>query len=133
AAVGAFLALTSVRDTTVNERVAAGPALAAGAFAGLAHDTTGHAAVVRAADGSLTLTLTRFATSPGPDLFVYLVPGRTDGRGVGGGARVGRLKGNIGNQQYAVPAGFDLSAGATVVVWCRAFSVSFGAATVAAA
>ena len=128
AAVAGFLGLTSALDKEVNESVASGPALAAGAFFGLAHDTTGRAAVVRAPDGSVKLTLTEFETDPGPDLYVYLVPGETDGRGVDGGARVGRLKGNVGNQQYAVPAGFDLSAGATVVVWCRAFSVSFGAA-----
>jgi hypothetical protein len=132
AAVAGFLGLTSVLDKEVNESVASGPALAAGAFFGLAHDTTGRAAVVRAPDGSVKLTLTEFETDPGPDLYVYLVPGETDGRGVDRGTRLGRLKGNIGNQQYDVPAGFALSAGATVVVWCRAFSVSFGAATVAA-
>ena len=42
--------------------------------------------------------------------------------------QLGTLKGNIGNQQYALPATLELSDAATVVVWCRAFSVSFGAA-----
>jgi hypothetical protein len=47
---------------------------------------------------------------------------------VGGAVDLGRLKGNIGNQQYAVPEGVDVAAGATVVIWCRAFSVNFAQA-----
>ncbi len=133
AAVAGFLGVTSALDKKVNESVASGPALAAGSFFGLAHETKGRAAVVRAADGSVKLTLTEFETDPGPDLYVYLVPGETDGRAVDGGTRLGRLKGNIGNQQYDVPAAVELGGGATVGVWCRAFSVSFGAAAIAPA
>ena len=45
--------------------------------------------------GTRYLTLTRFSTSPGPDLRVRL----------GSGADLGALKGNRGDQQYRVPAG----------------------------
>jgi hypothetical protein len=68
------------------------------------------------------VTLTGFETSPGPDLRVYAVPGRT---GVHSAVDLGRLKGNKGNQQYVVPRGSRVG---SVVVWCRAFSVEFGSA-----
>ena len=128
--VGGVLALATVRDVTVNERVAVGPAAVSGAFADGAHPTEGTAAVVRTGSGSV-LTLTDFRTDAGPDLFVYVVPsGATDA--VEGGVRLGGLKGNAGNQQYALPAGLELE-GASVVIWCRAFSVAFGAARLSAA
>ncbi len=41
---------------------------------------------------------------------------------------LGPLKGNIGNQNYEVPASADLSQYASVAVWCRAFGVLFSAA-----
>jgi len=127
AGVGGYLGYTSTTDRTVDEVLVSGPAALEGSFRGLAHPTEGTAAVVEQG-GELVLTLSDFRTDPGPDLFVYVVPGSSSGDDVDGGARLGRLKGNIGNQQYAIPAGLDLAGGATVVVWCRAFSVSFGAA-----
>ncbi len=154
AALGAFVFYwTTARDVTVNETVvtgvkasavaAAAPAaepaaapkpavdveLASGSFSSLAHETSGEAAVVDLADGGRRLTLTDLSTDNGPDLRVYLVPGaaNADG-GVDGGVDLGRLKGNIGSQQYTVPAGVRLGDGASVVVWCRAFTVAFGVA-----
>ena len=38
---------------------------------------------------------------------------------------LGALKGNKGNQQYAIPTSTDLDQDWRVVVWCRAFTVSF--------
>lgn len=131
ALAGGALALTAVRDTTVDESVAAGPASLGGTFASGAHETSGSARIVAGAGGESVLTLTDFRTDAGPDLFVYAVPGgSTDS--VEGGVRLGSLKGNIGNQQYALPAGLELDGGATIVIWCRAFSVAFGAASLEA-
>ena len=129
--VGGVLTWTTFRDVTVNERVAraggGNVAVAAGSFRGIAHETTGRAEVVELQGGARRLTLTDFETDPGPDLYVYLVPGRGDGS-VDGGTRIARLKGNVGNQQYDLPAGVPVE-GSTVVIWCRAFSVAFGTAT----
>ena len=123
---GGALALTTLRDKTVDETVAVGPAMLSGSFVSGAHETRGTARIVGAEDGSV-LTLTDFRTDAGPDLFVYAVPsGATDS--VDGGVRLGGLKGNIGNQQYELPAGLELASGTTIMIWCRAFSVAFGSA-----
>ena len=84
------------------------------------------------ADGGRRLTLTDLRTDNGPDLLVYLVPGSSNTEGsVDGGTSLGRLKGNIGTQQYEIPEGVSLASGASVVIWCRAFTVAFGVAQLA--
>jgi hypothetical protein len=123
---GGALALTTLRDKTVDETVAVGPAALSGTFVSGAHETRGTARIVTTGARSV-LTLSDIRTDAGPDLFVYAVPsGATDS--VDGGIRLGGLKGNIGNQQYELPAGLELQAGTTIMVWCRAFSVAFGSA-----
>jgi hypothetical protein len=146
-AVGGYLGWTTLHERVVDERVvtaapttanaapgseSAAVGLARGQFRSHEHGTTGDAAVVRLADGRRFLTLTSFDTSPGPDLRVRLAPdGSVDG-GVDGAVDLGALKGNRGDQQYAIPAGVDV-ADRTVVIWCRAFSVAFGSARLQAA
>ena len=127
--VGGYLAVTTLRDTTVDEAIAAGTSELMGSFESRAHTTTGTARVIEQADGSRVVALVDFRTDAGPDLFVYVTPRAGEGNGVDGATRLGALKGNIGNQQYALPVDLQLTEAATVVVWCRAFSVSFGAAT----
>jgi hypothetical protein len=41
---------------------------------------------------------------------------------------LGRLKGNVGNQNYEIPPGVDLERYTTVVIWCDRFDAAFGAA-----
>jgi hypothetical protein len=127
AGVTVWLGWSTLRDRVVDERVATGPAIAAGAFRSGEHTTTGRAAVVRLPTGRRVLTLTAFQTDAGPDLRVRLVPGDTGDGGASGNIDLGPLKGNRGNQQYAVPAGAAVD-GHSVVIWCRAFSASFGSA-----
>lgn len=132
AALGGFLLYSSSVTTVVNEEVVVASeepnvgrnvAVAKGSFVADAHPTRGTATSVKTGKGARVLTLTAFATDPGPDLRVYLVPsGRS---GVDGGVDLGALKGNEGNQQYQVP---DSAPVGTVVIWCRAFTVSFGKA-----
>ncbi len=78
--------------------------------------------------GRVKLQLVDLDTDAGPDLRVYLVSGGYDGGDVEEHVDVGQLKGNQGTQQYEVPAGVDTSRYSTVLIWCRAFSVAFGAA-----
>jgi hypothetical protein len=68
--------------------------------------------------------LENFKATNGPDLYVYLSTDKSDDNIV----NLGRLKGNIGNQNYPIPAGTDLTKYKNALVWCRAFSVLFGSA-----
>src|SRR5438874_2258846 len=77
------------------------------------------------------VTLTGFSTSPGPDLRVRVAPGGGTDGSADGVADLGALKGNRGDQQYDLPAGFVVR-GATVLIWCRAFSALFGSAALRA-
>jgi hypothetical protein len=110
--------------------------LSRGSFLSGAHDTTGVARVIRQADGSAVLRLENLKTSNGPDVHVYLAADEAkksvDGLGTGAVA-LGKLKGNLGDQNYLVPAGTDLGKLHSVVLWCDRFSVGFGAADLAAA
>jgi len=90
---------------------------------GASHPTSGRAALIERPDGARVVTLTRFDTDPGPDLRGYVVAG--DGSSVEGAVDLGALKGNKGDQQYDVPPHAPDGA---VVIWCRAFTVAFGAA-----
>ena len=106
--------------------------LGAGQFVGLAgHDGTGDAGIFRNPDGSLILRFENFDIENGPDLEVYLVPGADQVDLAEGSIHLGALKGNIGDQNYELPAGTDLGSGPwTALVWCEAFSVEFVGATI---
>lgn len=111
----------------------AGPVLiGAGQFVGLAgHDGTGDAGIFENSDGSLVLRFENFAIENGPDLEVYLVPGPDQTSLAEGSIHLGALKGNVGDQNYDLPAGIELAPGAyTALVWCEAFSVEFVGATI---
>jgi hypothetical protein len=144
AAIGAYLALTTLTDTVVNERVATAAArptahrssnqprnvlLARAAVESGEHESHGTASAIRLANGDRVITLTDFTTSPGPDLRVYMVAGPAGDEGeVTDYVDLGALKGNKGDQQYALPADLDLRRYRTVVIWCRAFTVLFARA-----
>lgn len=133
-AVVASAAPSSARQTPVRAAVV----LARGSFVTHEHDTSGSARIVRNADGSHQLELIDLDTSDGPDLRVWLSdqPVRTGSAGWhvfddGAYAEVGKLKGNHGNQVYRLPAGVDPGDFRSVSIWCKRFSVSFGAAALA--
>jgi hypothetical protein len=106
--------------------------LASGKFHSGAHATSGTATVYRLADGTRLLRFTDFKTSNGPDVHVYLVAAddATDNESVtkAGFIDLGSIKGNIGDQNYTLGPDVDLSKYRAVSVWCKRFSVNFGAA-----
>jgi hypothetical protein len=105
--------------------------LAAGTFVSREHETTGTARVVRLPDGQVVVRLEGFATSNGPALFVYLSQNPADGEEAAFDEQfvdLGVLKGNVGDQNYPVPAGVDATGWVSVVVWCDRFDAAFGAA-----
>ncbi len=109
--------------------------LATGEFISHEHETAGSARIVALADGSRVLRLEGLDTSNGPDLHVWLTDapvreGRA-GWGVfddGQYVDLGKLKGNQGSQNYAIPANVDLDELTSISIWCARFNVSFGAA-----
>jgi hypothetical protein len=107
-----------------------------GSFYNLAHLSSGEAAVHQLADGARILRLQNFSVDNGPDLYVYLVPidpvPNASGSDIPGYYSLGRLKGNIGDQNYEIPADLDLSQYKSVVIWCQAFAVPFAAAPLTA-
>jgi hypothetical protein len=111
---------------------AASNQLASGQFHSGAHETKGTATVFQLADGKKTLRLTNFATSNGPDVHVYLVAvsDAKDNDTVTKSEYVdlGSMKGNIGDQNYELPASADLAKYRAVTIWCKRFSVNFGTA-----
>ena len=91
------------------------------------HKAAGAAKVINLADGRTFLRLENLKATNGPDLYVYLSPGK-DASDI---VNLGRLKGNIGNQNYEIPSGTDLAKYNTVLIWCKAFSTLFGSAKLA--
>jgi hypothetical protein len=105
-----------------------------GKFHGKVHSTEGRATVYQQADGKLLLRLTGFKTSNGPDVHVILVAAKDandDANFLKSGTNqveLGKLKGNVGDQNYEIPAGTDLSKFTTVSIYCERFNANFGAA-----
>ena len=106
--------------------------LVSGHFYSILHPTEGTATVYRLGDGARVLRLTSFRTSNGPDVHVYMVAD-DDAKDVAtvqqaGFIDLGVLKGNIGDQNYILGSDLDLGKYRTVSIWCKRFSVNFGAA-----
>ncbi|GAB2986870.1 DM13 domain-containing protein [Saccharothrix stipae] len=125
-------ALVTASATTTTPAPPAGPvALAAGPFRSLDYTTTGSATLVQLVDGKRAVQFEALDTSDGPDLYVYLSdkPADSPEEAFGSGfTKLGKLKANRGNQVYDVPAGVDLTAVRSVVIWCERFSEGFGVA-----
>ena len=96
------------------------------------HKGSGTATVYTVGEGQHVLRLEDFRVTNGPDLRVLLVnhpdPQNRDDVQAGGYIEVGSLKGNIGNQNYDIPAGTDIGAKSSVVIYCRPFHVVFSVA-----
>jgi hypothetical protein len=107
-------------------------ALASGRFHPVAHEGRGTATVYELADGRRVLRFTDFATSNGPDVQVYLVAAAdamdSDIVKSAGFIHLAALKGNLGDQNYDLPADVDLSKYRSVTIWCRRFGVNFATA-----
>ena len=105
-----------------------------GSFGPRSHPAVGTAVVLT--DGTQTFLRfdDDFATDNGPDLNVYLHTAGPDASVddlVGDFIDLGDLKGNIGAQNFVIPADVDLDSYSTVSVWCVRFRVVFGTAALA--
>lgn len=125
-------------NARVNEAMPAGlsnisqTVLSSGSFHSVAHESRGTASIYQLADGRRILRFTNFETSNGPDVHVYLIAANdaSDSETVkkAGFLELGSLKGNIGDQNYDLPADADLAKYRAVTIWCKRFSVNFGTA-----
>jgi hypothetical protein len=108
--------------------------LASGEFvdADAVHRGSGKALVYELPDGQHLVRLEEFRTTNGPALVVYLakhpMPAAASDVNDNGYVSLGKLKGNIGNQNYPVPAGTEIREYNSVVIWCELFGVLFSPA-----
>jgi len=127
-----------VVNRQVNEAMPAVPGsvsaqpLESGHFYSILHPTEGTATIYQLGDGTRVLRFTSFNTSNGPDVHVYMVAA-DDAKDVAtvqraGFVDLGVIKGNIGDQNYKLASDLDLSKYRAVSIWCKRFSVNFGAA-----
>ena len=118
-------------DTEINESIPITmmkedtPQLYDGVFVGVndgVHNAEGQSKVIFLDDGREILRLEDFKSTNGPDLYVYLSTD-TDATDI---VNLGKLKANVGNQNYEIPEGTDLKKYNKVLIWCKSFSVLFG-------
>lgn len=93
------------------------------------HQGSGIATLVQDGDEHL-LRLTNFASSDGPDLFVWLVenPNTLDAGALGASLDLGLLQSLTGDQEYVIPAETDLTPYQGVIIYCREFHFVFSTA-----
>ena len=124
--------ITASASAVPGERPKEPMVVLSGRFHSVAHETRGTASVHELGDGSRVLRLTDFMTSNGPDVRVYLIASSdaSDNETVtkAGYLELGKLKGNVGDQNYGIPAGTDLAKYRAVTIWCRRFGVNFATA-----
>ena len=96
------------------------------------HKGSGSATIYRLPDGAHVLRLEDFTVTNGPDLRVLLAqakdPQSRDELHSGGYLHLAKLKGNIGNQNYEVPADVDPAELGSVIIYCMPFQVIFSVA-----
>jgi len=106
--------------------------LVSGQFYSILHPTAGTATIYQMGDGTRFLRFTGFSTSNGPDVHVYMVASddAKDAATVrqAGFVDLGVSTGNVGDQNYTLGGDLDLAKYRAVSIWCKRFSVNFGAA-----
>lgn len=100
------------------------------------HRGSGVATIYRLADGSHILRLDDIQVTNGPDLHVILTPhpspGNREDVSADGYVDLGKLKGNVGSQNYLIPPEVDVDAQSTMVIYCKPFHVIFSTAPLVA-
>ena len=121
----------SAPTTTPPTTIAPPPPPLGGSFVGIDHGTSGSVVLLQDPAGIQFVRLEELDTSNGPDLFVYLStnpPDGPEGQFDDDVVNLGRLQGNVGSSNYAIPAGTDIARYASIVIWCDRFNSAFGAA-----
>ena len=122
-----FAGINTSIDESMSQGSETNDSLLTGSFIGVGdgiHDAQGIVKVIPVESGGNVLRLEDLVVTNGPDLYVYLSTDKSASDFV----NLGRLKANIGSQNYPIPAGTDMTKYDTVLIWCKAFSVLFGSA-----
>lgn len=96
------------------------------------HWGQGTATIYQLSDQERVLRFQDYASARGGDVHVYLARDPEPRLAVEVGIDfldLGRLKGNIGNQNYNLPATLDLSVYRSVVIYCRQFNTVISSAS----
>ena len=96
------------------------------------HKGSGQALIYDLPDGSQVLRLEDLEVTNGPDLRVILTtvadPDSSEDVHAEGYIELDKLKGNVGNQNYPIPADADVDSFKSVVIYCKPFRVVFAVA-----
>ncbi len=96
------------------------------------HRGSGQALVYDLPDGSRVLRFEDLEVTNGPDLRVILTtvadPDSSEDVHAAGYVELDKLKGNVGNQNYPIPADADVDSFKSVVIYCKPFRVVFAVA-----
>ncbi len=90
------------------------------------HFARGRVLIVEVMPGQYVLRVEDFSVRNGPDLYVMLSPTADGYRD--GALELGRLRATDGSFNYDIPAGADLAAFKSAVIWCKQFAVLFATA-----
>lgn len=147
AAEDQVMALAMVRaalqaDSVLSEAEQAMPTMGAAVIAvsgvftqiDVIHNARGTATIYQMPDNRKILRFEDFRVNNGPDLRVILSasaePRTSEEVELNDlDLELGPLKGNVGNQNYEIPAEVDLGLYQSVVIYCRAYNVVFSTAT----
>lgn len=119
---------------TMDEAMPAGEpvVLARGTFSYMdaVHNGEGTATIYELPDGQRVVRFENFRVTNGPDLHVLLSPEVPDAifADIGDAVELGALKGNVGSQNYEIPAEVNLDDYASVIIFCQPFRVVFSTA-----
>lgn len=119
--------MTSTMDSSKNTEQNENKNLLVGDFMGVndgIHNAEGKAKILTLSDGSQIIRLEEFRSTNGPDVHLYLSTNKQASDFID----LGRLKANIGNQNYQIPVNTDYNKYNYVLIWCQPFSVLFGSA-----
>lgn len=113
-------------DGAISQPAISPTPLPEGKFQGFdaSHTASGTARIITADGKTYVRFEDDFSVTNGPDLFVYL----GNNNKYDPNALLGKLKGNVGSQNYEIPATISIDNYSEVWVWCRAFPVPFGKA-----
>jgi hypothetical protein len=115
-------------DVQVEDEMPAEPVVvASGSFvdADAFHKGSGAATIYALSDGSALLRLEDFSVTNGPDLRVLLAVNGNASQSI----ELGKLKGNLGDQNYEIDNSIDVSAYNSIIIYCKPFHVTFATAS----